>query len=970
MNNHFKRNLAAGAACAVGLGLLVAPSAALATDGGGDTPADAHGTVVNLIHFNDFHGRIDSNTVSFAGTVEQLRAEQGDANSLVISGGDSIGASLYASAVQQDAPTIDVLNALELEASAAGNHEFDRGIDDLQGRVDERADFPILAANATRDGAPIGDSYATFSVGEGDDAVTVAVIGAVTEETPSLVDPSGIAGVEFGDPVAAVNAVAAQLSDGDATNGEADLIVAEYHEGAQATLAPNAPQEEQAAALTAAMADSDAFRAIVEDTAPEVDAIFNGHTHQSYSWLAPAPDGSEQDVRPIIQTSSYGAQLGQLVATVDPATSVASFDLARIVPRTQTPQDELIATYPRVAAVAEITEAALEQAAVIGQEPLGEITGDITTAFTGDERDDRGSASTMGTLVANMLRDQLAPENRGGAEIGITNPGGLRAELLYEAGEGETEDGIVTVGEAAAVLPFANNLWTTTLTGEQLRVVLEQQWQRNAAGEVPSRAYLQLGLSDNVEYTYDSTLAEGSRITGIWVDGSEVAADDTYRVAVPSFLLSGGDNFRGLIAGTDDRDSGLVDSEAFAAYIEAQSPISPDFSRRQLEVVGLPTAPVAIGAPVSLTVNEIDLTSLGTPVSTELELHYGDELLGTFPVVDDSATVEFEAPLPVAGDRFELRTASGTAVPFSMPIALTTERLDGVNRYETAVQVSQDAYPGGAPVVYVASGQLFPDALTAGPAAAHEGGPVLLTRLTEAPEVVLDEIERLGAARVVIVGGEPSISAETEAQIAAIASVEQVDRLGGSDRYHTSRLVAEYAFEGAEGAYVAAGTRFPDGLSAGAAAGHLDWPLLLVSTSTEVPEATTALLDELGADRIRIAGSAEAVPSSIAGDFVDAGFTVNRLGGSDRYATSAIITASAFDAPVERAYLASGLVFPDALAGGAAAGAQDAPLLITRTDCVPQRILDELERLQMPTLTLVGGEPSLSAEVAALTSCS
>ncbi|MGM1028841.1 MAG: cell wall-binding repeat-containing protein [Actinomycetota bacterium] len=962
MIKHFKRNVAAGAACAVGLGMLVAPTAALATGGTDDAGAiEAVGSVVNIIHFNDFHGRLEApnrdtgigGTVGFAGTIEQLRAEHGDASSLVLSGGDNIGASLYASASQQDNPTIDVLNALDLDAAAVGNHEFDRGIDDLQGRVRDRADFPYLAANVTLDGAPIGDTYALFEVGD----VTVAVIGAVTEETPALVDPSGIEGVVFGDPVEGVNAVAAALSDGNAANGEADLIIAEYHEGAQVT-----------SSLEEATAASDAFRSIVEDTAPEVDAIFNGHTHQPYSFLALAPSGSDQEVRPVMQASAYGADFAQLVATIDPTTGAASFE-AELVARTTTPAADLIAQFPRVAAVAEITDAALEQARIIGQEPLGEITGDITTAFSGGARDDRGNASTMGTLVANMLRDQLSSELRGGAEIGITNPGGLRADLLFEASEGETEDGIVTVGEAAAVLPFANNLWTTTLTGEQLRVVLEQQWQRAADGSVPSRAYLQLGLSDNVEYTYDSTRAEGARITGIWVDGEQVAAGDAFRVAVPSFLLSGGDNFRGFTAGTDDRDSGLVDSEAFEAYLEAQSPISPDFSRRQLEVIGMPTAPVAMGTEISLTVNKVDLTSLGTPTSTEIDLYYGDELLGSFPVTANSATVTFEAPLPRAGDRFELRTDSGTAVPLALSVAFEAERIAGEDRFATAVALSESAYADGADVVYVASGENWPDGLAAGPAAAHEGGPMLLVRKGEAPQIVLDEIERLGAERVVIVGGEPTISSATQADIDALATVTTVERLAGDDRYETAQLVADYAFETAGGAYVATGRSFPDAMSAGAAAGHLDWPLLLVDPDEQIPDATIATLDALGAERVRITGSTATVPSTVAGELVDAGFTVSRLGGVDRFATSAIITGSAFDAPVSTAYLASGENYPDALAGAAIAGAQDVPMLITRSTCVPERVLDELERLQVSSVQLIGGEPSLSPAVAALTVC-
>ncbi|MFA4841443.1 MAG: bifunctional UDP-sugar hydrolase/5'-nucleotidase, partial [Agrococcus sp.] len=586
MIKHMKRNLAAGAASAVALGLLVAPQAAVATGvGTADIGAAAAAPgLVNILNFNDFHGRLQApagdrtdptprgGTVGFAGTIEQLRAEHGDDASLLLAAGDSIGATLYASASQQDVPTLEVLNALEVDASATGNHEFDRGIDDLQGRVRDTADFPYLAANVTRGGTPIDDGFALFEV----NGVSVGVIGAVTLEAPALVDPSGIVGVAFTDPVAAVNAIAERLSDGDAANGEAELIIAEYHEGSSATLPLNAPQDVQAAALTASMDASEAFRSIVEDTAAEVDVIFNGHTHKPYSWLAPAPAGSDQDVRPIVQSGQYGENISQVVAVVDPVTGAATFPTVQNVARTTAPAADLIAAYPRVAEVNTITNAALEQAAVIGREPLGEITADITTAFAGGERDDRGNASTLGTLVGNMLRDQLSSELRGGADIGITNPGGLRDELYFEAAEGEPSDGIVTVGEAAAVLPFANNLWTVTLTGEQLKVVLEQQWQP-AGG---SRPYLQLGFSDNVEYTYDSTRPEGSRITGIWIDESPVTPTQEIRVAAPSFLISGGDNFTGFTAGTNATDSGLVDSDAFQAYIEAQSPISPDFSRR------------------------------------------------------------------------------------------------------------------------------------------------------------------------------------------------------------------------------------------------------------------------------------------------------------------------------------------------------------------------------------------------------
>ena len=165
---------------------------------------------LNLLNFNDFHGRIDKNlTVPFAATIEQLRAEHPD-SSLLLAAGDSIGASLFNSSAQKDQPTIDVLNALGLKASAVGNHEFDQGYDDLTGRVigtdgKRNAQWDYLGANVYKKGTgtPALQEYSIQNV----NGVRVGVIGVVTQETSTLVSPGGIKGIEFGDPVEAVNRV-------------------------------------------------------------------------------------------------------------------------------------------------------------------------------------------------------------------------------------------------------------------------------------------------------------------------------------------------------------------------------------------------------------------------------------------------------------------------------------------------------------------------------------------------------------------------------------------------------------------------------------------------------------------------------------------------------------------------------------------------------------------------------------------
>jgi 2',3'-cyclic-nucleotide 2'-phosphodiesterase (5'-nucleotidase family) len=594
--------------------------------------------LLNLLNINDFHGRIDANTVKVAGTIEQLRAAYGEDNTLFLSAGDNIGASLFASAYADDKPTIDVLNTLGLAASAVGNHEFDKGSADLLGRVSSAAQFPYLGANVYAKGTqdPVLPEYATFDV----DGLTVAVVGAITQETPSLVSPGGIASLEFGDPVDAVNRVAAQLTDGDEGNGEADVIIAEYHEGSVDGVKEGASIDDEIAA-------GGAFAKIVTETSAAVDAIFTGHTHKEYAWDGPIP--GEEGTRPVLQTGSYGENIGQVRLWIDPATGMVNDYDVRNVARTTSADATLTAAYPRVAAVKTIVDAALADAAEVGNEPVGSVTADITTAFaggsfvdgtwTGGARDNRAVQSTLGNLVADSLVASLSAPERGGAEIGLVNPGGLRNELYYGA------DGLITYAEANAVLPFVNNLWTTTLTGEQFKAVLEQQWQPEGA----SRPYLQLGVSENVFYTYDASQPRGERITGIWIDGEPIVMDAEYRVGSFSFLLQGGDNFTVLAEGSDTRDSGLIDRDAWIDYITDNSPLEPDFASRSAQITGLPDM-IERGATASLTVSGVNLSSLGAPENTTALVSFvgSAAVFDPVPVANGMASIEVTVPTDAA----------------------------------------------------------------------------------------------------------------------------------------------------------------------------------------------------------------------------------------------------------------------------------------------------------------------------------
>lgn len=662
-----RRALSATAAAAISLGSMLAfaaPASAATSTGAPVAKAGTPG-VIDIFNINDFHGRIDTDYtgnlgLSFACTLESSKATFGDANSVFLSAGDNIGASPFTSSSQMDNPTIDYLNALELKASAVGNHEFDKGYADLTGRVEPRAQFEYLGANVTvtATGAPALQAYELIEV----NGMTVGVIGAVTQETPSLTGPNATGMLTFSDPVAAVNKVADQLTDGNPDNGEADVLIAEYHEGATAGTPDGSTLQQQISA-------GGMFASIVNGTSSKVAAIFTGHTHKLYAWDAPMPDGN--GTRPIMQSASYASQIGHVQLTVDPDTNqVQSYAIENIAVPSK-PVATCPTTDPQYVAASQIVAAAVAQAKTIGQQPIGAVTADITTAYAGGTRDDRLSESTLSNLIAQSMVDVLNEPGRTGAQIGVMNPGGVRAELLYNDGTNTT--GEITYGEAAAVTPFANTLQTIELTGAQFKAVLEQQWQRDAAG-VPitsGRPYLKLGLSENVTYTFDPDRAMDDRITSITIDGQPIDMAATYTIVGASFLIGGGDNFTAFRQGANLTDSGLIDTESFINWIDANSPVSPSFEKGAVTVRELPTT-VQAGTALSFQAQGFDLTSLGSPTNTSGKVLLNGVEIGTFTIVAGQTIVTSTIP-NVAG-------AGGVAtintlIPASTPAGPATLQL-------------------------------------------------------------------------------------------------------------------------------------------------------------------------------------------------------------------------------------------------------------------------------------------------------
>ncbi|WP_341253313.1 cell wall-binding repeat-containing protein [Euzebya pacifica] len=303
-------------------------------------------------------------------------------------------------------------------------------------------------------------------------------------------------------------------------------------------------------------------------------------------------------------------------------------------------------------------------------------------------------------------------------------------------------------------------------------------------------------------------------------------------------------------------------------------------------------------------------------------------------------------------------------------LGLTVERLAGPGRVQTAVEVSQRAFPNGADTVLLADAGNFPDALAAAPLAADLDAPVLLTPAAELAAEVATELERLGATDVVLLGGEAALSAAVENAL----SDYEVTRLAGSGRVETSVEVAEaLAGEDGEvpGAILVRADAFPDALAASNLAIPNGLPILLTGSSG-LDAAAEAALDDLVADGavVYLAGGTAALTEQVATDVAAAGFVPKRLSGASRYATAAAITQEALTttgASFGSAMLASGTNFPDALTAGPAAAQLGGMLVLVdpgSLDASPEsRSLLSANAGSIRRLFIAGGTAAVSQAV-------
>lgn len=655
---------------AVGLGLGLAASALTLT-----TSSTASAVVepvvepvdVTIVATNDFHGRLlpnraEGGAAKLAGAVDAVRAA--NPNTVFAAAGDLIGASTFESFIQQDKPTIDALNAAGLEVSAVGNHEFDKGYNDLINRVMAPesesnpfggAEWSYIGANVKmRDtGSDALDPTYVKTFGEGDRAVEIGFIGAVTEKLPELVSPDGISEIVVTDIVDEVNAEADALeADG------VDVIVMLVHEGAPTT----------DCATIAALPDDSTFGSIVQGVDASVDAIVSGHTHLAYDCMVPSAESPTQP-RPVVSAGQYGTFLNTLTFSIDPESSTSEVKATDIVEVAPAMADE---------EVGEIVAAASAVAEELGAEKLGKVAGPFTRAKRADgTTENRGGESTVGNLVAEVQR--WATDS----EIGFINPGGLRADLLGLVDGGYPAD--VTYKQAADVQSFANTLMKMELDGAQLKSVLEQQWRPTDS----SRPFYHLGSSAGFEWIYDPAAAFGEHVTGMWLHGVPIDLDRTYSVVANSFLAGGGDNFTTFAKGQNVTDTGKVDLQAMVDYMSefgSGAVVEVSYSQHSMGVSFPDGAPATYGAGDTLT---MDLSSLLLAPTKdvfslsddEVEVRLDGRLLGTFDVdntvvsdtADENGTASVSLTLPVYAGTPESVTVVGTTTGTSVEVPVAFE---------------------------------------------------------------------------------------------------------------------------------------------------------------------------------------------------------------------------------------------------------------------------------------------------------
>jgi 5'-nucleotidase len=513
---------------------------------------------VNLVAVNDFHGHLEAENFTYASVRDQKEHEvhaggiatlgaalqawrREDKELLLIGAGDLVGASPALSGAWADEPTIEALNLMDMRLSALGNHELDQGKDELlrqqhggckSPRPDAackfRPDFSgakytYLAANVidTATGKSFLPAYRVELV----HGVKIAFIGAVLRDTVAMVQASGVKGLSFQDEAASINRWVPEVK----AQG-VNAIVVLIHEGGETSEYPDQPD---CTKLRGPIVN------ITKHLDPAIKLVISGHTHKGYLCRV--------DGRVVTQAEQYGHFLTRLTLSIDPATHAIRDVKAR---------NEVMATanYPAEPKLAALLNEVQERSKQALTRPIARIG----VAVVRTKENDAGE-SALGDLIADA---QLAATQKLGAQIAFVNNKGLRANLNTDG------NNVANYSQIAVIHPFGNRMVLMTLTGAQIRAMLEQQMWLNE--EAPDGRNV-LQVSNGFTYQWDSTRPLGSRVVpgSIKLDGKPLDDKAAYRIVANNFLAEGGDRVPMFKEGTDRVDTGIKDRDATIDYLVA-----------------------------------------------------------------------------------------------------------------------------------------------------------------------------------------------------------------------------------------------------------------------------------------------------------------------------------------------------------------------------------------------------------------
>jgi 5'-nucleotidase len=542
----------------------------------------------HVLAYNDFHGNLEPASLNiygqFAGgaaylakAIEDRQAAYGRNHEATVFAGDNIGASPLANALFHEEPATIVANLMHVDFASVGNHEFDKGWQELKriqnggcpaggcngapylqpdGTTTNRypgARFQYLSANVIKDstGQPLFPAYGIKKFSGGGASVKVGFIGEVLKDTPTIVTPTGVAGLTFQDEATAANQAVAALK----AKGVNPPILVVHQGGFQSgTAALNGCAGNLAGSPIAAIA---------QQLDPSVKIIISAHTHAEYRCTITTPDGV---TRLVTSASSFGRVLSDITLSLDAKTGEllsASAENVVVKNALNSPgpgvvrQDDPSLADPQVASV---VSQYVTASAPLANAVIGKIQGDLTR--TGSAQGE----STLGDVIADAQLAATSGATVGGAQVAFMNPGGIRGDLLVNAiSSGGEAPGEVTYGEAFTVQPFGNSLVTKTMTGDQIRRMLQQQFL-GCGGQIAAKT---IQVSSTFKFESNAAAADcASKIGQIWVNGVLVGPTDTFRVTMNNFLATGGDGFTVFNEGTNSL-GGAQDIDALVAYFQA-----------------------------------------------------------------------------------------------------------------------------------------------------------------------------------------------------------------------------------------------------------------------------------------------------------------------------------------------------------------------------------------------------------------